>query len=613
MNNYIKSQKRDWGLVFRGLKLIHKLQPFLILTAIAAGIFKALSPFVGLYYSSQIITELSEARNWDKIKQYVILTVILTFLCFLINQFLGQMSDILDYILGHKIELFIADKCFQLDYADMENSTIRETKEKLRRGYLRRIVRQISSLIQNCISVALSVSLVIRMCASRSPEADSLSAALNSPAAILILCILMFTAVFSAAKSNEKIQHKRYETIHNTRNSYNHIWYYVFKLSTEYNFGKDIRLYKQDSLVAEEVSSHLNNIRIQEKDFSHTNIVYTFISSIFNNGLTVLIYLFVGLKAFTKAISIGNIVLYSGAVTQFGTGLSGISFSLTQIKKNSEHLQWFFDFIDLPNRKETGTKRIDLEKAKNYEIEFKNVSFRYPSAEHYSLEHLNLKFKVGERLAVVGKNGSGKTTFIKLLCRLYDPQEGEILLNGVNIKEYNYYDYLSLFSVVFQDFHLFSFTLGENVAAASDYEDKKVEDCTYKAGLEQRIERFPDGIKTQLYNEFAEDGVEISGGEAQKIAIARALYRDSPFIVLDEPTAALDPIAEADIYSRLNDLIKDKTAVYISHRLSSCYFCNQIAVFDNGHLVQYGTHKNLAAQEDGLYYQLWNSQAQYYK
>ncbi len=614
MNDYIKTRIKEWKLVFKGLKLVHKLQPFLILIAVTCNIFRALSPFISLYYSSQIITELSGARDWNKIIHYTILTVLLNFFCFLLIQFLGQMWDILDYVLGHKIGLFIADKCFQLDYADMENSTIRETKEKLHDGYaLKRVVWILPDLISNSISVILSVSLVIQIFISRSTGTDPLSAFLNSSASIVMLCIFLFITIFTVSKSNEKIQQKSYDVMHNTRSFQNHLGYYAFELSIEYNSGKDIRLYNQAPLIKEELHSNFDRILDYGKDFFHTNIIYTFISSIFNHSLTVLIYLFVGLKALTKAISIGNIVLYSGAVTQFGVGFSGISFALTQARKQSEYLEWFFDFVELPNHKETGTKRIDLEEAKNYEIEFRNVSFHYPSSENYSLEHLNIKFKVGEKMAVVGRNGSGKTTFIKLLCRLYDPQEGEILLNGINIKEYDYYDYLSLFSVVFQDFHLFSFTLGENVATSSDYDEKKVEDCTFKAGLEQRIERFPNGIKTQLYNEFAEEGVEISGGEAQKVAIARALYKNSPFIILDEPTAALDPIAEADIYSRLNDLIKDKTAVYISHRLSSCYFCKQIAVFDSGHLVQYGTHKNLVAKEDGLYYQLWNSQAQYYQ
>ncbi|MEA4832692.1 MAG: ABC transporter ATP-binding protein, partial [Oscillospiraceae bacterium] len=214
--------------------------------------------------------------------------------------------------------------------------------------------------------------------------------------------------------------------------------------------------------------------------------------------------------------------------------------------------------------------------------------------------------------AVVGMNGSGKTTFIKLLCRLYDPTEGEILLNGINIKKYDYDEYMSIFSVVFQDFKLFSFSLGQNVAARVDYDKTKVEACLKEAGFGDRLSSMPEGVETCLYKDFDEKGVKISGGEAQKIALARALYKDAPFIVLDEPTAALDPIAEYEIYSKFNEIVGDKTAIYISHRLSSCRFCDDIAVFHEGKLIQRGSHDKLVADEDGKYYELWHAQAQYY-
>jgi ATP-binding cassette subfamily B protein len=209
-------------------------------------------------------------------------------------------------------------------------------------------------------------------------------------------------------------------------------------------------------------------------------------------------------------------------------------------------------------------------------------------------------------------NGSGKTTFIKLLCRLYDPTEGQILLNGIDIRKYRYDDYIHIFSVVFQDFQLFAMPLGENVAGTSDYDKKRVLDCLKKAGFQDRLASMPKGLETCLYKELDQEGVELSGGEGQKVAIARAIYRDSPFIILDEPTAALDPVAEADIYSKFNEIAGDKTTIYISHRLSSCKFCDEIIVFHDGEIIQQGTHEDLVADESGKYYELWNAQAQYY-
>lgn len=256
----------------------------------------------------------------------------------------------------------------------------------------------------------------------------------------------------------------------------------------------------------------------------------------------------------------------------------------------------------------TTEKRSD----RQYEVEFKDVSFKYPGSDIWALRHVNMKFQVGKRLAIVGENGSGKTTFIKLLCRLYDPQEGQILLNGIDIRKYRYDDYMNIFSVVFQDFQLLSQPLGNNVAGSAVYDKARVRRALIDAGFGDRLETMPDGLDTMLYKEFTENGVEVSGGEAQKIAIARALYKDAPFIILDEPTAALDPIAEAEIYSKFNDIAGDKTAIYISHRLSSCKFCDEIVVFHQGAVIQQGTHAALVADEHGKYYELWNAQAQYY-
>lgn len=248
----------------------------------------------------------------------------------------------------------------------------------------------------------------------------------------------------------------------------------------------------------------------------------------------------------------------------------------------------------------------------DYSIEFKDVSFKYPNTDVYALRHINLKFKIGEKLAVVGMNGSGKTTFIKLLCRLYDPTEGVILLNGVDIRKYNYQEYLSVFSVVFQDFRLFAFSLGQNVAADARFNRSKAEACLKEAGFGKRLSEMPEGLETCLYHDFDKNGVEISGGEAQKIAIARALYKNAPFIVLDEPTAALDPVSEYEVYRKFNEISGGKTAIYISHRLASCRFCDNILVFNEGQIVQHGTHEALLAQPSGKYAELWNAQAQYY-
>lgn len=246
------------------------------------------------------------------------------------------------------------------------------------------------------------------------------------------------------------------------------------------------------------------------------------------------------------------------------------------------------------------------------EITFQNIFFQYPGTGRPALENVSLTLKPGQKTAVVGMNGSGKTTLVKLLCRMYDPDRGRILFNGVDIREYDYKSYMGLFSVVFQDFKLLALPVGENVAAAKEYDVDKVQDCIAKAGLAERVQRMGKGVSTSLYRDIDEDGVEVSGGETQKIALARALYKDAPFVVLDEPTAALNPVSEHEIYSRFEKLVGEKTAVFISHRLSSCRFCDEILVFHEGRLVQRGTHQELLKDQRGQYYKMWQAQARYY-
>ncbi len=318
-------------------------------------------------------------------------------------------------------------------------------------------------------------------------------------------------------------------------------------------------------------------------------------------------------KAWEGAVPAGSILQYTWGGVMLAKGISDLAEGIKGVKDNSCYLETLFAFLDLPNHMYRGSLTTEKRRDRKYLIEFRDVSFRYPGAKEDALSHVSLRLEIGKRLAVVGKNGSGKTTFIKLLCRLYEPTGGEIRLNGIDIRKYRYEDYKKLFSVVFQDFALLPRPLEENVAAGCAYDPERVGDCLEKSGFPERPDSFPKGMNASLSGGF--DGKEegLSRGEAQKVAIARALYQDAAFLVLDEPTAALDPAAEAEIYGRLDEIVQDRTAVYISHRLSSCRFCEEILVFDNGKIAQRGSHEELLADREGTYFQLWSAQAGYYR
>ena len=322
------------------------------------------------------------------------------------------------------------------------------------------------------------------------------------------------------------------------------------------------------------------------------------------------IYIYVSVMAMSGSISTGDVLMYAGAIITMMTSVQDAILKYNEIAYNNEYLKLYEEFIKRPNMHYDGTLPIEKRDDKRYELSFYNVSFKYPGSDKYILKDINMTFNIGEKLALVGLNGAGKTTLIKLLLRLYEPTEGEIRLNGIDIGKYDYDEYVQIFSVVFQNFGIFDFPLDENIAASEDVDSARVKKVIDQVGLTELVNSLPDKERTLLYHENG-DGVALSGGEAQKLAIARALYKDAPFVILDEPTAALDPIAEAEIYENFDTLVGDKTAIYISHRMSSCKFCDRIVVINNGRIEEEGSHDTLM-EKNGLYAKMYNTQANYY-
>ena len=402
---------------------------------------------------------------------------------------------------------------------------------------------------------------------------------------------------------------KRLVELNHENERINFLWGYLFKIFFSETAAKDIRLYGMQDYLCGKNEECLNDTACfsEEGIFEGKNQAkFSFVVQL----LAGYIYVYVAVMAMSGAVSVGDVLMYSGAIITMMTGVQNILTQYNQINYRNEYLKTYEDFIKRPNMHYDGTLPIEKRDDNEYELSFRNVSFRYPGTETYILKDVSLDFKIGQKMALVGMNGAGKTTLIKLLLRLYEPTEGEICLNGINIEKYDYEEYMQIFSVVFQDFKLFAFPLDENIAAGGSVDKLRLNQVLAKMSLNEFVEGLPQKERTLLYQENGQ-GVTPSGGEAQKVAIARALYKDASFVILDEPTAALDPIAEAGIYENFDSLVGEKTAVYISHRMSSCKFCDRIVVLDHGEIVEEGTHEELLEQ-NGIYAKLYQTQAEYY-
>ena len=600
----------------RGLKLVYSSLSIPKILVILFIVFDVMYNYWGLFFASHLIDDLVLRVERERILgDFLGLTVgngILYFAMCVVIKFYFYGGSMIWEDANHELN----KKLMSMDYEYMESETIQN-----KRRDIDNMAREhgcglnmlfwtatpfVERLLQLVVAGIITVQLFVKcLTAYKTQEWKGI---------LIVLSFVAFLIIFLYVnqRMTQKIQAKINKSVEERLPYTRKYDFYVDEYIGREECGKTVRLFNQQSLLSETLNEIFKKV---SKLLSRQTILEARMNQ-WAEGINVLIsgmiYLLLGIMALKRVISVGSICLYAGCITNFLWHFQKWNQQVSLLKMNTKYVKQYLDFMDIKNKKYEGTLPVEKRDDDKFMIEFENVSFHYPGSEKNVLENFSIRFNIGERLAVVGRNGSGKTTFIKLLCRLYDPTEGRILLNGIDIKKYDYKEYLSLFSVVFQDFQIPAFTLGQAVAASQEYDEEHVNDAVKKAGLSSLAARMPYGNETYLTKEFDKTGVNISGGEAQKLAIARALYHDTPFVILDEPTAALDPIAEYEVYAKFDELIGTKTAVYISHRLSSCQFCNDILVIDDGKAVQRGSHEKLI-DEEGLYAKLWKTQAKYYQ
>jgi ATP-binding cassette subfamily B protein/ATP-binding cassette subfamily C protein len=385
---------------------------------------------------------------------------------------------------------------------------------------------------------------------------------------------------------------------------------YISSLFSEYRYAKEIRVNTLGSWLLKKYWERINILFGFYWQKYHNNFKAQIFSSVVSFIQQGIAYGYLIYSVVSGHFGIGTFTMYLAATAAFSGAMNSLMESAVDLWRFNDYYDAAVAYLNLPKRQREG-KRLPLGLSAPPVIEFRDVSFRYPNQPAEALRHINMVIQPGEKISIVGENGAGKTTFAKLLMRLYRPTGGVILLNGVDVQDYDFDEYMGAISAVFQDFSLFALSLGENVTLGREG-DTPAEDALRRCGLGDKLGALEKGLDTSIYKTLDDTGFEPSGGEGQKIAMARALLKNTPIIILDEPTAALDPRAEYEIYMNFNEMVKGKTALFVSHRLSSSQFCDRVAVFKNGEIVEAGAHRDLIARK-GIYQELFTMQAQFYE
>lgn len=607
--------KEDFLLIKRGIREFGKILPGQMGFLIAKSALNALLPYVAAAMSALLLNGLASAQNRSGLFACVLLSVTATlFLSCTVSALEAKIAAGYSRLFSTHA-LFLTDKSYRIPFFLLENERVQNLRDQisgnigLTGGGMASLYWDIEAVAGSLCSACAALVFVLRFAAQIA--AGVTCGQIGAKAAVLLL---LFLAVLTAACAyiTCRVASKRFA-----------VSFDVFAHGAEYNrYGEfydltylpdddmamDIRIFNQQQLILEESRQKCYSVLAKGKRKEMRAACRLDMAKILCGGIcSAAVYVITGFAAIRNVIGIGSVLLVSSAVTMLIAALAQLAQIFTDLRNNNVHLQNYFAYMDLAEETHPkGNRQADPEQC---EILFDRVGFCYPESKQAALQDVSLRIAPGEKLAIVGKNGSGKTTLVKLLCRFYRPSTGKILLNGRDIWDYPYEEYISKIATVFQDFFLFAFSIAENVAASQDYDEGRVYAALCKAGLQEKISRLPKGILQAVSHDYEEDGMDLSGGEGQKCAIARAVYKAAPIVILDEPTAALDPYAEQEIHEQFFKNLAGQTMLSISHRLSSCRLCDRIAVLDNGRLVQQGTHEQLLRRPEGLYAELWELQA----
>ncbi|MBQ8280416.1 MAG: ABC transporter ATP-binding protein [Roseburia sp.] len=582
------------------LKLAWSVSPTYVLLLVAQSACSAAKTVLNTILPMYLVNELIGARDVQTLALYAGLVVLnnvgMTFLANSFDRFI-QVGEVKT---SREMLKLMSEKIMNLEYSYLENPTYLDLKERAvfaiqNQGAIAGMIRIIAEVFSQGLTLISLLAVLITL----------------GPVLIVVLVVGILLILLIYGKISKDMTSVSQELI-----PINRRFGYYLGLSTEKEAQKDIRLYDMEEMITDRIVEYANETcdyfeKIQIKMGKATGQM-----TAVSEAVAAISYGYVGIRTLTTTfgpkLSLGELTMYVSAAINFSSMVTAFGEAVVNMMQFMEFLNPYMEFMSLTEEtKQSGKVPFtgDVET-----VEFRNVTFTYPSAEKPVLKNISFSIKKGEKISIVGLNGAGKSTLVKLICRMYQADSGEIFVNGRNIYDYEYFSYMNTISAVFQDYRLFNFSIAENVSCQQkDANRDEINRLIREVGLEEKVAELKDGIDSRFGKDYDEDGIEMSGGQGQKIAIARALYKKASMVILDEPASALDPIAEAEIYEKFNGLVEDKTAIYISHRMSSSVFCDKILIIDGGTVADYDTHENLMKKTDSLYYKLFMSQAENYR
>lgn len=599
-----KSKYDKLKVLYRGIRTLYKISKNYTRLYIAESVLQPVISFINVILLSVILDEIQKGH------QYKIIILELAFFIlgsFIFSICLGVIKNKKNFYyeeLFKNEKMYMSEKTMTLSYEDVESNYVNTLKNKIendnQNGYnIFYLNAFLGPFISNISNIIMSILMFISI---------FLLDRLGGHVKIIILCCIAIKCIAKLLVT-QKINSSMIDMYEKLAPN-NILDNYYNGLLEEYQIGKDIRIFKLEKLIIKALK------KINTKNYDIINATTSKIQRreillvIIENILNCVIYIMVVLLIINYEIQLGDIVRVLNGIIIFSISIGDMASNIQSLFNNNKYLKKYFEYLDLPGYEKILGEKID--RGNVLTIEFENVCYRYNGINQFKLKNINFKIRKGERVALVGANGSGKTTIIKLLSGLYQPQRGNIKVNGKDIGKYLTKDYRDFIGIMFQDFKIFSFTMKDNICMNRDVNDRELKHTIAKADLSELLSKAKKGIDTYLYKDYA-DGHEISGGEAQKIAFARALYKNEGVLVLDEPSSALDPKSEYQLFKNIFEDNFRNSILLVSHRMGICRRCDKIIVLKEGEIVQEGKHEELIQDRENEYYKLWNAQAQYYE